>query len=138
MVSFEWDSGGTTNDPEIRITPATGEFGTGVYHEWNRWYRYSIDISCDGGYAGLGTNEFRFRIYNETGDLIYASADLDLLMSHPTGGPYRYHVLSTQSQSDVSHYLDGFGITGLQDNYEEKTHQETFFTQILDIFPSIT
>ena len=117
MVSFEWDSGGTTNDPEVRITPATGEFGTGVYHEWNRWYRYSIDISCDGGYAGLGTNQFRFRIYNETGDLIYSSADLDLLTAHPTGGPYRYHVLSTESQSDVSHYLDGFGITGLQDNY---------------------
>ena len=118
MVSFEWDSAGTSNDPEIRITPATGEFGTGVYHEWNRWYRYSIDISCDGGYAGLGTNEFRFRVYNETNDLIYASADLTLLTSHPTGGPFRYHVLSTQSQSDVSHYLDGFGITGLEDGYE--------------------
>jgi len=117
MVSFEWDSGGTTNDPEVRITPATGEFGTGVYHEWNRWYRYSIDISCDGGYAGLGANQFRFRIYDETGALIYTSADLDLLTAHLTGGPYRYHVLSTETQSDVSHYLDGFGITGLQDIY---------------------
>ncbi len=117
MVQFEWDSYGTTNDPEIRITPATGEFGTGVYHEWDKWYRYSIDISCDGGYAGLGTNQFRFRIYNDTGDMIYVSADLDLLTSHPTGGPYRYHVLSTESQSDVSHYLDAFSITGLQDGY---------------------
>jgi len=117
MVSFEWESGGTTNDPEIRITPSSGEFGTGVYQEWNKWYRYSIDISCDGGYAGLSANQFRFRIYNDINDLIYSSADLGLLTSHPTGGPYRYHVLSTQSQADVSHYLDGFSVTGLQDNY---------------------
>jgi hypothetical protein len=119
IITWEWEAwGSSTNAPEIRVTNSSGEYFTGVYHEWDRWYRYSVDISCDGGYEGLGANQFRFKIYNETGDLIYTSFDMGLRTTHPTGGPFTFRILSTESQSDVSHYIDAFGTTGCEDNYK--------------------
>ncbi|MFW9879455.1 MAG: hypothetical protein ACFFG0_40785, partial [Candidatus Thorarchaeota archaeon] len=110
---------GGLNNPEIRYWNSTGNYLTGVYQEWDKWYRYSFDISCDGGYAGLGANQYRFRVYNDTGDLIYTSIDMGFVFLYPsTGGPNRFRMSSSQSQTLVYEYLDAFGITGLQDNYE--------------------
>jgi len=109
---------GGLNDPEIKYWNTTGSYHTGVYQEWNKWYRYSIDISCDGGYLGLGANQYRFRVYNDTGDLIYTSIDMGFENLYPlTGGPNKFRMSSSETQTLVYEYLDAFSITGLQDKY---------------------
>ncbi len=109
------NTGGGLSNPEIRYWNATGNYHAGVYQEWDRWYRYSIDISCGGGYAGLGPSQYRFRIYNDTGDLIYNSIDMGFENSYPlTGGPNRFRMSSSQTQTLVYEYLDAFSVTGLQ------------------------
>ena len=106
IAMFEWEAWGTLNPPEIRYTNSSGEFLTGVTQAWDQWYRYSIDISCDGGYAGLGVNQFRFRIYDETDALIFTSPDMDMVSNHPTGGPFTLLMVTTESQSLNYMYLD--------------------------------
>ncbi|GAI38575.1 unnamed protein product, partial [marine sediment metagenome] len=107
-----------TNALQINYLNGTGQYYTGVNLARDRWYRYSIDISCDGGYAGLGSNQFRFRIYDENDALIYTSYDMGFQDPHPTGGPNRISMVSSQTQTQVYEYMDAFCITGLQDGYE--------------------
>ena len=107
-----------TNALVIKYINSTGWYSTGLNLVRDRWYRYSIDISCDGGYAGLSANQFRFRIYDDKGILIYTSYDMDFETSYPTGGPNRITMTSSETQTQVYQYLDAFSITGLQDNYE--------------------
>ncbi|MBY9016810.1 MAG: hypothetical protein KGD68_14060, partial [Candidatus Lokiarchaeota archaeon] len=66
-----------TNALEIEYANSTGQYSTGLYLERDKWYRYSIDISCDGGYAGLSANQFRFRIYDDENILLYSSYDMN-------------------------------------------------------------
>ncbi|GAI48399.1 unnamed protein product, partial [marine sediment metagenome] len=107
-----------TNALQINYLNDTGQYYTGVNLARDRWYRYSIDISCDGGYAGLGSNQFRFRIYDENDALIYTSYDMSFQDPHPTGGPNRITMVSSETQTQVYEYMDAFSITGLQDGYE--------------------
>ncbi|MBY9016748.1 MAG: hypothetical protein KGD68_13745, partial [Candidatus Lokiarchaeota archaeon] len=62
--------------------------------------------------------QFRFRIYDDENILLYSSYDMNFPSSHPTGGPNRISMVSTQTQTQVYEYLDAFSITGLQDGYE--------------------
>ncbi|GAH42731.1 unnamed protein product, partial [marine sediment metagenome] len=107
-----------TNALQIDYINGTGQYYSGVNLARDRWYRYSIDLSCSGGYAGLDTNQFRFRIYDENDVLVYTSYDMGFQDAHPIGGPNQIRMVSSQTQTEVYEYMDAFSITGLQDGYE--------------------
>ncbi len=124
IARFQWYKWSASGNPDIRYWDGATDYDSGIDQTYNRWYRYSIDISCDGGYAGLGANQWRFRVYDEDGILVYTSAILNFEDDHPTGGPCFYRMTSSESQYTIREYVDAIGITGLEDNYQIGDNKE--------------
>ncbi|MBA7697471.1 hypothetical protein ES703_106136 [subsurface metagenome] len=81
---------------------------TTVLFEDDCWYRLSIDFSEDGSYAGLGAHQYKFRIYNSSGDgLLYESNNADYFTNDNCSG-IRITVQGGSS-SNMTIYSDAFG-----------------------------
>ena len=72
------------------------------------WYRLSVDFVDTGTYAGLSDHQYKFRIYNYSGDaLLYESDPVDF---RNTGNLTGFSIFAQGGgTNDLSLYLDAFG-----------------------------
>ncbi len=83
---------------------------TGIPVENNKWYRLSIDFATEETYAGLGTYQYRFRIYDSDGkNILYKSTTLDFENTAVLGG-FNYFI-EGDAANNLSLYLDAIGYT---------------------------
>ena len=83
---------------------------TGETFQDDYWYRLSVDFSDDGTYVGLGAHQYRFRIYNSSGEgLIYESLNANYTTNNNCSGIR----ITAQGgpASTMTLYGDAFGYT---------------------------
>ncbi len=105
-VRLGLDDGPVTGRHELSVWDGTTRIPVGIIMSQNKWYRFSIDFSDDGLYAGLAPHTYRVRWYDSDGDsLLYASPDLGFSMDGKSVG----FLTSTGDSTEANMHFDAMG-----------------------------
>ncbi|MHA1972272.1 MAG: DUF2341 domain-containing protein [Candidatus Hodarchaeales archaeon] len=133
-------------DGDLSVWDGSTRINVGIDLLQNKWYRFSIDFSEDGTYAGLSANTYRVRWYDSDGkSLIYSSPDLKFQYNASSAA---FHTSTGDSTRSLM-YIDALGYSwdpnyNIGDNrlpsvYESEELAEVSLIQYsLDNQPNIT
>jgi hypothetical protein len=94
-------------DGQFKYTAGAAILNTSVPVENDKWYRFSIDYSADGSYSSLNAYQYKFKIFDSSGMMLFSSqpmdyqydVDIQYFHLHVQGGP----------SSEMTVFLDAIG-----------------------------
>ncbi|MFX0099451.1 MAG: hypothetical protein ACFFCS_07710 [Candidatus Hodarchaeota archaeon] len=104
----------------LYYTNNTSSKSTSISVPDDKWYRFSLDFSQDGGYKGLEAHHYRFRLYDSDGRrLLYESPDAQLWGSNMGYIATFKLTLYGDASNNADAYLDALGTSWETFTYEE-------------------